>query len=107
MFLFFASLVVNLLIAGVVFVAFGGLKLLRRQSAGAPAGIVAGTSDAAATAGGRPRIAGGSPELDALAAAPAAERLTLPTPYQALTLLGLVTLVVALWCSISTSASWP
>ena len=36
-FLFFASLVVNLLIAGVMFVAFGGLKLLRRQSAGAPA----------------------------------------------------------------------
>jgi di/tricarboxylate transporter len=93
-FLFFASLVVNLLIAGVVFVAFGGLKLLRRQPAGAPAATAAGLADPAATVGGRPRIAGGSPEADATAAAPAAARLTLPTPYQALTLLGLVALVV-------------
>jgi di/tricarboxylate transporter len=99
-FLFFASLVVNLLIAGVVFVAFGGLKLLGIQSAGAHAATAVGSVDAArpsaipATVGGRPRIAGGSPEADAIAAAPAAERLTLPTPYQVLTLLGLVALVV-------------
>jgi di/tricarboxylate transporter len=99
-FVFFASLVVNLLIAGVVFIAFGGLRLLRTQAAGAPAGTVAGSVAAAgpsatpATVGGRPRIAGGSPEADGIAPAPAAERLTLPTPYQALTLLGLVALVV-------------
>jgi di/tricarboxylate transporter len=88
-FLFFASLAVNLLIAGVVFVAFGGLKLLRARPATAPAGDSTGS----ATVGGRPRIAGGSPELDA-ATAPALDRLTLPTRYQALTLLGLVALVV-------------
>ena len=93
-FLFFASLAVNLLIAGVVFVAFGGLKLLRRQPADAPAGTAAALADTPTTVAGRPRIAGGSPEADAIAAAPAAERLTLPTPYQALTLLGLVALVV-------------
>jgi di/tricarboxylate transporter len=87
-FLFFASLAVNLLIAAVVFAAFGGLKLLRAQPATAPA-----NSTASATVGGRPRIAGGSPELDATTA-PAVERLTLPTRYQALTLLGLVALVV-------------
>jgi Na+/H+ antiporter NhaD/arsenite permease-like protein len=87
-FLFFASLAVNLLIAAVVFAAFGGLKLLRARPATAPA-----NSTASATVGGRPRIAGGSPELDAVTA-PAVERLTLPTRYQALTLLGLVALVV-------------
>src|SRR5687767_2004947 len=87
-FLFFASLVVNLLIAGVVFVAFGGLKLLRRRHDAAPA-----AADANPSVGGKPRIAGGSPELDAQTA-PGLERLTLPTPYQALTLLGLVALVV-------------
>ena len=96
-FLFFASLAVNLLIAAVVFVAFGGLKLLRTQPAVAAApgpGGGAALPAAALTVGGRPPIAGGSPEADALAAAPAAERLTAPTPYQALTLLGLVALVV-------------
>ncbi len=75
-FLFFASLAVNAAIAAVVFVAFGGLKLLgtRPDGAGAPRDVA-----------GRPVIAGGSPELDT--------RLTAPTPYQALTLAGLCALV--------------
>jgi di/tricarboxylate transporter len=74
--LFAASLVINGLIAGVVFVAFGGLKLLgaRPEVAGAPRDVA-----------GRPVIAGGSPELDA--------RIAPPTPYQALTLAGLCSLV--------------
>src|SRR5215207_1771125 len=55
-FLFFASLAVNLLIAGVVFVAFGGLKLLRARPATAPA-----AANVSATVGGLPRVAGGSP----------------------------------------------
>ena len=105
LFLFFASLVVNLLIAGVVFVAFGGLKLLRRQSAGAPAGIAAGTSDAAATVGGRPRIAGGSPELDAPAAAPAAGGSPCRRRIRRSRCSGLSRSWSARWCSTSTSAS--
>ncbi len=82
-FLFLASLLVNLLIAGVVFVAFGGLKLLR-------AAPVAIASAGPSTTGGRPRIAGGSPEADAALPDHAVAR---PTPYQALTLFGLVGLV--------------
>jgi di/tricarboxylate transporter len=75
-FLFFASLIVNGVIAGVVFVVFGGVKLLgtRPHGAGAPRDVA-----------GRPAIAGGSPELDT--------RLVPPTPYQALTLAGLCALV--------------
>jgi di/tricarboxylate transporter len=49
--LFLNSLVFNTLVAALVFVIFGGLKLLREGQV-APAGL------------GRPRMAGGSPELD-------------------------------------------
>ena len=83
-FLFAASLAINLAIAAVVYVAFGGLRLLKREpvSATAPVRRRAGVS-------GRPRIAGGAPEADAAVVGP----LGRPTGYQALTLTALVALV--------------
>jgi Na+/H+ antiporter NhaD/arsenite permease-like protein len=87
---FFASLVFNTLVAGVVFALFGGVKLLR------------GERPEVATAGPRPmrraptrrvpRVMGGSQEADAMPPrAPAP--LTRLTPHQMLTLIGLVVLV--------------
>jgi di/tricarboxylate transporter len=89
---FFASLVFNTLVAGIVFVALGGLRLLREQRppvAAARPGL--GTRRPRRTP---PPVMGGSQEADALGVPPRAdgpmERLT---PHQLLTLAGLVVLV--------------
>jgi di/tricarboxylate transporter len=89
---FFASLVFNTLVAGIVFVALGGLRLLREQRppvAAARPGISTRRPHRAP-----PPVMGGSQEADALGVPPRAdspmERLT---PHQLLTLAGLVVLV--------------
>jgi di/tricarboxylate transporter len=82
--LFLASLAMNVLIAVVVFVLFGGLKLTRAKQAPA----VATPSEPIFTTAGTPRMAGGSHEADALDAPP--PRLT---PLQGLTIAGLLSLV--------------
>jgi di/tricarboxylate transporter len=82
--LFLASLAVNVLIAVVVFVLFGGLKIRRTQQ-----GAVAATaSEPVFTTAGTPRMAGGSHEADALAAP-----LPRLTRLQGLTIAGLLSLV--------------
>ncbi len=94
--LFLASLVVNLLIAAVVFVVCGGLKLAR-QPLQAPALVRTGGDGGGAGAGGPGGGAGGGvsdsggADDDALEAE---ERVTLTVPRLA-TLVGLVALVVA------------
>ena len=88
-FLFFASLVVNLLIAGVVFVVFGGLKLLAQPPARRPAPVR--PSAATRRAGGRGSPAGRPSSMRA--AAPAAERLTCRRRIRRSRSLGLVALV--------------
>ena len=89
---FFASLVFNTLVAGIVFVALGGLRLLREQrppAAAARPGLGTRRPHQAP-----PPVMGGSQEADALGVPPRAdspmERLT---PHQRLTLAGLVVLV--------------
>ncbi|MFD5828170.1 SLC13 family permease [Lentzea sp. NPDC060358] len=87
--LFLASLVVNLLIAAVVFVVLGGMKLARHPlGTAAPAGTddegVTGTGGGAGTGGGRGTDVATEVE----------ERVTLTAPRIA-TLVGLVALVVA------------
>jgi len=85
---FFASLVFNTVVAAVVFVLFGGLRLLRGER---PDVATAGPS-----IGGRrlPPVAGGSQEADThglpARVKPPLEKLT---PHQILTLIGLVALV--------------
>jgi di/tricarboxylate transporter len=86
--IFFASLVFNTVVAAVVFVLFGGLRMLR--------GEAAAVATAGPSIGGRgvPPVSGGSEETDDAAAEgrvkPPLERLT---PHQALTIAGLVALV--------------
>jgi di/tricarboxylate transporter len=83
---FLASLCFNTLVAGLVFFLFGGVRLWRERS-----------RSAATTAGPRigarqaPPVAGGSHEADARGLPP--RQLARPTGIQALTLLGIVTLV--------------
>jgi di/tricarboxylate transporter len=92
---FFASLVFNTLVAAVVFVAFGGLRLLREQRPVAEP-QPAGGPRRFERRGERemPPVAGGSQQADALGLPPrtagSIERLT---PHQILTLVGLVVLV--------------
>jgi di/tricarboxylate transporter len=101
---FLASLVFNTLVAGVVFVLFGGVRLLR-EARPAPA------TDGGPSIGARrmPPLAGGSPEADARGLPPREEALApgraepapsgpaaplaRPTAHQALTLVGIVALV--------------
>jgi di/tricarboxylate transporter len=83
--LFLASLVVNLLIAAVVFVVLGGMKLAR-QPVEAAALVRAGGGDA-----GQERTSGGGDNAEA---DPADERISLTAPRIA-TLAGLAALVVA------------
>ena len=88
---FFASLVFNTIVAGVVFALFGGLKLLRGER---PAVATAGRRLGARRPPARrvPRVMGGSQEADAM---PSRLDAPLPrlTPHQVLTLVGLVVLV--------------
>jgi di/tricarboxylate transporter len=91
---FLASLVFNTLVAGVVFVAFGGLRLLREQRVPEPQ--PAGGPRRFERQGTRemPPVAGGSPEADAVGLPPrTAGSIERPTPHQLLTLVGLVVLV--------------
>jgi di/tricarboxylate transporter len=81
--LFLASLAVNVVIGIVVFVLFGGLKLARRRQL-----AVNAPSEPILTTSGGPRMAGGSPEADALTAP-----LPRLTRIQALTIAGLLALV--------------
>ncbi len=106
--LFLNSLVFNTLVAALVFVLFGGLRLLRERRI-EPA--------AAGSQGGMPRMAGGSPEVDLETRTEPESRIvrdgrvtrpsprddaagaggrpsSRPTPYQAATILGIVALVV-------------
>jgi di/tricarboxylate transporter len=88
---FFASLAFNTLVAGVVFVALGGLRLLREGAAPARQ-----PQTAPAFRSGRrvPPLMGGSQEADALGLPPRADApLARPTLHQALTLIGIVVLV--------------
>jgi di/tricarboxylate transporter len=90
---FFASLVFNTLVAGVVFIVFGGVKLLR---GGRPEAATAGPRLGARRGPGRrvPPVMGGSQEADARGL-PSRVDVPLPrlTPHQVLTLVGLVVLV--------------
>jgi di/tricarboxylate transporter len=90
---FFASLVFNTLVAGVVFVVFGGVKLLRGER---PEAATAGPRLGARRAPGRrmPPVMGGSQEAGARGM-PSHVDTSLPrlTPHQVLTLIGLVVLV--------------
>jgi di/tricarboxylate transporter len=88
-FLFLASLVVNLVIAGVVFVLFGGTKLGRTATA-ADAPPATPARDTASDAGGGG--GGGTGTLTAVATEPDTIRLT---PARIATLTTLVALVVA------------
>ncbi|SES25808.1 transporter, UIT1 family [Lentzea xinjiangensis] len=91
--LFLASLVVNLLIAAVVFAVFGGMKLAR-QPVQAPALVGGGDAEAGragGTGGGAGVTTAGGPGRDV---AEAEERIALTAP-RAATLAGLVALVVA------------
>lgn len=89
--MFFASLVFNTIVAGVVFTVFGGVKLLRgERPAAAPAAPRRGARRPPAHR--VPRVMGGSQEADAM---PSRMEAPLPrlTPHQVLTLVGLVVLV--------------
>ncbi len=89
---FLASLVFNTLVAGIVFVALGGVRLLREQRppvAAARPGLGARRPHRAP-----PPVMGGSQEADALGVPPRADsRMERLTPHQLLTLAGLVVLV--------------
>jgi di/tricarboxylate transporter len=94
---FFASLVFNTLVAAIVFVAFGGLRLLREQRPVAepqPAGGPSRFRREGASEREMPPVAGGSQQADALGLPPrtagSIERLT---PHQLLTLVGMFVLV--------------
>jgi hypothetical protein len=90
---FFASLVFNTLVASVVFVLFGGLRLLR-EGAGPAEALESQTGPA--YSGGRrvPPVVGGSQEADAIGLPPReVAPIARPTLHQALTLIGIVVLV--------------
>ena len=91
--IFFASLVFNTLVAGVVFALFGGVKLFRGER---PAVATAGPRLGGRRAPGRrlPPVMGGSQEADA-GGMPSRVDVSLGrlTPHQILTLIGLVVLV--------------
>ncbi|MGI5500286.1 SLC13 family permease [Lentzea sp. CA-135723] len=96
--LFLASLVVNLLIAAVVFVVLGGMKLAR-QPLGTPALVGAGDgagegSTGGGAGGGAGGDAAGGSDPSSATSAEADERVPLTAPRLA-TLLGLAALVVA------------
>ena len=85
----FASLIFNTLVASVVFVLFGGLRLLRGHAEAREPG-------ADPELGGRrvPPVVGGSQEADERGLPPRADApIARLTPHQALTLVGLVVLV--------------
>jgi di/tricarboxylate transporter len=92
---FLASLVFNTLVAAVVFVAFGGLRLFReRQPVIAPEPAGGPRRFERERAREMPPVAGGSPEADAIGLPPhAAGSIERPTPHQLLTLIGIVVLV--------------
>jgi di/tricarboxylate transporter len=91
--IFFASLVFNTLVAGVVFALFGGVKLLRGER---PEAATAGPRLGGRRPPGRrlPPVMGGSQEADA-GGMPSRVDASLRrlTPHQILTLVGLVVLV--------------
>jgi di/tricarboxylate transporter len=86
--IFLASLVFNTVVAAAVFVLFGGLRLLRGESAA--------VATAGPSIGGRrmPPLIGGSPEADTRGLPPRVKPpLEKLTPHQMLTIAGLVALV--------------
>ncbi len=102
--LFLASLFVNLAIAAVVFVLFGGLKLSRAAVADGPGGEVGGEAGASAEGGGTGKdrtdpdpgdTGGGVSVLTGGGVTVRAEEALLLTPARIATLAGLVALVVA------------
>ncbi|HEY7453422.1 MAG TPA: SLC13 family permease [Thermoleophilaceae bacterium] len=90
---FLASLAFNTLVAGVVFVAFGGVKLLREGAA--PARRARRTAGPRMPSGRRvPPVMGGSQQADALGMPAIVDGpLTRPTLHQTATLIGIVVLV--------------
>jgi di/tricarboxylate transporter len=91
---FLASLVFNTLVAAVVFVAFGGLRLLREQQDVGEPQPTRGRRFERQGAREMPPVAGGSAEADAVGLPP---RTGAPigrlTPHQLLTLVGVVVMV--------------
>ncbi|RFU82962.1 hypothetical protein DY218_30250 [Streptomyces triticagri] len=120
MFLFLSSLVVNLLIAGVVFVLFGGLKLSGRSSVTAAAAVGGGTGEAGTAKGGPGKSAaagGGSAEgSSGKDGTPAGSPLDAPVVATLAALIALVVAVLAfdldaglsaITLAVLLSAFWP